>query len=1010
MGIPGIYEEIGRGERVCLSKLAIEKLVETGRPLRLAIDISIWQFQIQSGQGGSNPAIRTLYYRLIRLLSLSIQPLFVFDGPQRPQLKRNKRVGRGGASASDMAAKQLLKLFGFPCHNAPGEAEAECALLQRKGIVDAVLSEDVDTLMFGSGITLRDWSSEGARGSKAPTHVSLFDAKKTKEGSSGLDREGMILVALLSGGDYNTDGLPGIGIKVACQAARAGFGKELCGLSRSDEDGLATWRSKLTRELQTNENKVFKSKHKSMTIPDTFPSKEILGYYTHPVVSTAQKVEKLKSEIQWDGVVDVPGLREYVKEGFSWSNIGGARKFIRNLAPALLVHQLRIRADRRDSGYGDLILTQIQEMDYVRSICGQREHFDAGGMPELKVVFHPMDIVKLDLDKEYDDSADYSRDGLAPVNDEDQIEAYVSDEDASAATGKRAASQYDPKKPDKTWIPETLLKLSLPLKVEDYKAAELAKRMPKEPKVKAKKTAKPAGKKAATTSGGMQRGALEKYVRVSKGRDEFEDAMIQKPLGKTVIASQPVLPPVYLAPSLERISASQPPPAIASKIRPVARTAYSSTDAILRKAPPKPRARTKAPEPDKPKANTNPWYLASKCTTSSQTNPKITKSLGQIDKNRKPQATFKTPINIDSSPLASPSPSPPPPKLPAPTQTSLRKHVHSPSPPNSPPLHSDYESPLPSTVTISRGSKSRHRYHHRPDNILTPSKTRMRSLSRPSPRKKTSPSSKVAPPFLPNFDELKSLSPELVARKLSFSAPEERHCEGGEEGGVNLDLESQAGAVIDTNYDYDDDDDNDEFPDLEDLLSPPNTKSNYSPASSRLNNTSPSFTNSASQINTSSSSATGVIANTHSSFTSTSTSAPTSPSTSSATLATAQAQISSVAIISLESSSSSSPPQPRRSSPSTTTTQLQLAPKEQKNKQENATAKSKTGNKAAEGKQQTGKNPKKKFILLRESLAGSWDAVDERELEADLARRGGRKRRERVLRMSAVEVLDLTED
>ena len=111
---------------------------------------------------------------------------------------------------------------------APGEAEAECALLQREGIVDAVLSEDVDTLMFGSGLTLRNWSSEG-RGNKSPTHVSAYYSKATKVGKSGLDREGMILVALMSGGDYITEGIPGCGIKAACEAARAGFGKSQIG-------------------------------------------------------------------------------------------------------------------------------------------------------------------------------------------------------------------------------------------------------------------------------------------------------------------------------------------------------------------------------------------------------------------------------------------------------------------------------------------------------------------------------------------------------------------------------------------------------------------------------------------------------------------------------------------------------------------------------------------------------------------------------------------------------------
>ena len=169
--------------------MSVEHYIQHSRPLRLAIDISIWLFQIQSGKGGSNPALRTFYYRLLRLLSLNIHPLFVFDGPNKPPFKRNKRVGGPNVKVSsipEFLAKQLLKQFGFPMHAAPGEAEAECALLQREGIVDAVLSEDVDTLMFGSGVTLRSWTPE-LKSSKVPTHVNVYDARVTKEGS-GLDR------------------------------------------------------------------------------------------------------------------------------------------------------------------------------------------------------------------------------------------------------------------------------------------------------------------------------------------------------------------------------------------------------------------------------------------------------------------------------------------------------------------------------------------------------------------------------------------------------------------------------------------------------------------------------------------------------------------------------------------------------------------------------------------------------------------------------------------------------
>ncbi|KAK3081438.1 hypothetical protein LTS18_006674, partial [Coniosporium uncinatum] len=127
MGIAGIYKEIGPGERISLSKLSVEHLERTGQPFRLAIDISIWLFQIQSGKGGSNPALRTFYYRLLRLVTHSIHPIFVFDGPNKPPMKRHKKTAPPGtkvASIPEFLAKQLLKQFGIPFHIAPGEAEA----------------------------------------------------------------------------------------------------------------------------------------------------------------------------------------------------------------------------------------------------------------------------------------------------------------------------------------------------------------------------------------------------------------------------------------------------------------------------------------------------------------------------------------------------------------------------------------------------------------------------------------------------------------------------------------------------------------------------------------------------------------------------------------------------------------------------------------------------------------------------------------------------------------------
>ncbi|TVY47737.1 Flap endonuclease GEN-like protein [Lachnellula occidentalis] len=709
MGIKGIYGEIGGGERIALSKLAIEKFEQTRRPFRIAIDISIWQFQIQAGQGGSNPAIRTLYYRLLRLLSISVQPLFVFDGPHKPPFKRNQKTGHHGAMLPNLLTKQLLKLFGFPFHVAPGEAEAECALLQREGLVDAVLSEDVDTLMFGCGLTLRNWSSEGTRGNKSPTHVSVYDAVKTKNGKSGLDREGMVLIALMSGGDYITEGIPGCGIKVASEAARAGFGKSLCRISKSDAAGLEAWRNNLAHEVQSNESRFFRCKHKTLKIPAEFPNREVLSYYTHPVVSSASKMQSLQADIKWDGEVDVPGLRLYVAEAFDWSSKIGAIKFIRGLAPALLVHKLRIRGDRRDSGYGDVILTAMNEMQLVRAICGKRTHISSDGIPEMRVIYHPMDIVDINLDDEPDDSGDYGRDGLAPVDENDQIEAYQSDERTARARStspqKRGPSVYDPTQPDKAWLPETIAKVGIPLKVEDY---EESLRNPRK-FIKQKAAAKRAEKK-----GDMPKGAMDKFVSVSKPGKEAPPSAPSK----SAPASSQALPPVYLAPTLERLTSSAPAP---SK-QPV-RVSRSIT--TTKSKPSVSRLRTKGVPKEKPTPNANPWTLSQGDHSSTSA---ITKPSSHPSTNTKQTQFF----DLSSSSL---------PSSPLPGHLTPQKHRHSPSP--------------------------------SPERCLRTPLSRARDSSKPAPHKKHSPEPTTPlSPELPSVNRRLDFTPPAAQpREATSSSP-----------------------------------------------------------------------------------------------------------------------------------------------------------------------------------------------------------------------------------------------
>ncbi|KAH8168954.1 XPG i-region domain-containing protein [Sarocladium implicatum] len=492
MGIKGIYKELGPGKRVSLSKLTADSFESLGRPLRVAIDIAIWQFQTQAARGGTNPAIRTLFYRLTRLLSTPIQPIFVFDGPHKPAIKRNKRSGRGDGVATAQA-KRLIRLFGFAVHDAPGEAEAECALLQQHGIVDAVLSEDVDTIMFGCTKTLRNWSAEG-KSAKTPTHVTMYDVNDIKQAGLGLDREGMVLVALMSGGDYLPDGIPGCGVKVACEAAKAGFGKSICRLKTSDAARIQAWRSSLAHELHSNEKGYFRVRHKALRIPQDFPNMEVLRYYTHPVVSKTTDMESIRQKFEKRRDMELDGLREFTRETFDWDYRIGAIKFIRVLGQALLVRHM--------------LMNQAEGDKHVERITGRRKHFSTDATSELRVSYIPGDVVPIDLSAEVDEVISSGREGLA-LNSDDDFEAPEEGVDAATKTG--TGKVFDVSKPDLAWVLEDLARRSAPQAVSAWEEVEAAKALRKSPKKKTTTTSTRV-KKAINP----QKGAMEQYVRTTK--------------------------------------------------------------------------------------------------------------------------------------------------------------------------------------------------------------------------------------------------------------------------------------------------------------------------------------------------------------------------------------------------------------------------------------------------------------------------------------------------------------
>ncbi|KNG46629.1 beta-lactamase-like protein [Stemphylium lycopersici] len=287
-------------ESVPIAQLAEEHHQCHGRPLRIAVDEADWRFNnltvqqvhaIRDGVASNQQAFqgieKAMFYRICRLLTLKIQLIFVFDGPGRPW-KRGQR-GQGPIKYEERRLLQeMLKYLGIPYHEAPGEAEAECARMQILGMVDAVWSQDSDCLMFGCTLWLHDHRIAKEKGNtdrskentkKNGKYAQVVRARDLHE-RHGLDREGLVLFAMLVGGDYDVQGLPQCGPSVAMQAVKQGLGKSLCAcLSQQD---CHVWSAELAIFLQTT------SRGRTISVPSTFPDYKTLQKYYHPKITADQ--------------------------------------------------------------------------------------------------------------------------------------------------------------------------------------------------------------------------------------------------------------------------------------------------------------------------------------------------------------------------------------------------------------------------------------------------------------------------------------------------------------------------------------------------------------------------------------------------------------------------------------------------------------------------------------------------------------------------------------------------
>jgi flap endonuclease-1 len=211
----------------------------------LAIIRGVGGEHLKDSQGRVTSHLSGLFYRNINLMELNIKLVYVFDGAppelkseeiqRRRQVKQEatrhyqeavavgdmtsaKKYAEASTSLrNDMVveAKKLLDAMGIPWYDAPSEGEAQASVMAAEGTVNAVASQDHDSLLFGAPLLARNITISGRRRLPSknifievePETISLPETLQ----SLGITREQLVDLGILLGTDFNPDGFKGIG-------------------------------------------------------------------------------------------------------------------------------------------------------------------------------------------------------------------------------------------------------------------------------------------------------------------------------------------------------------------------------------------------------------------------------------------------------------------------------------------------------------------------------------------------------------------------------------------------------------------------------------------------------------------------------------------------------------------------------------------------------------------------------------------------------------------------------
>ncbi|GLB44091.1 putative 5'-3' exodeoxyribonuclease activity [Lyophyllum shimeji] len=266
---------------------------------------------------------------------------------------------------------------------APGEAEAELAWMSKMNLLDAILTEDSDAVIFGASTILRVTSEGGSQ-----EMIRMYRAVDiANHPALRFNTADLVLIALLAGGDYGA-GVQGCGIKTAVALAHAGLGRQLvAGIQEAEHAAtapfLAGWRLAVVDELRTNASGHLKHRlpHVAEAVPLDFPNIAIINLYLHPRTSEHADLTELPSLVREQGP-DLVRLTRFAETHFLWGDPEGIyRAFATKIFPGLAMRQLISAALCADLGLAPRACPMIGTMVSLRRESQSSEPH----VPEVRV-------------------------------------------------------------------------------------------------------------------------------------------------------------------------------------------------------------------------------------------------------------------------------------------------------------------------------------------------------------------------------------------------------------------------------------------------------------------------------------------------------------------------------------------------------------------------------------------------------------------------------------------------